>query len=122
MDDNGSKVGYPTIRYITWFILLVLNPRFRVRLGVLPLTHYTQDKEEIKLIVQKSLENLPRLEMLILNTSLVFFQSFNGYPTPSLGETRCGHRRIGEEDEHDDSPCSTKGTAVAYLSESQFLK
>lgn len=69
------------------------------------LTHYAQEKEDVKLVIQESFKHLTRFEMLVLNTRLILFQSFNDHSALSLAKARCIHGRIREEDEHDDSPC-----------------
>ena len=77
----------------------------------LQLTDNTENEEHIELIVHESFEDLIRLHVFVLNTSLILSQSVDSDPTLSLGKTTSSHRRVGKEDEHDDTPGSTERTA-----------
>ena len=72
------------------------------------LTRYTQEKEDVELVVRKRFPNLVWLDMLVFNTRLVFPHSFDGNSALPLGEKRRSNWRVRQENEHDDSPGRTK--------------
>jgi hypothetical protein len=79
--------------------------------SVRQVTDAAQDKEKVELVVHKGLNDLRGLEMFVLNTSLVLSQSLHCNPPLAGRKTRSIYRGIGEEYEHDDTPCRAKGAA-----------
>lgn len=75
-------------------------------------TDYAQEEEHVKFVVQKGLQDLARLHVLVLNACLVIPQSLHSNTALSFGQARRGHGRVREEDEYNDAPCSTKGASV----------
>lgn len=72
------------------------------------LTSYTQEEEDVELVVRKRFPDLVWLDMLVLNTRLVLPDSFDGNSALPLGEKRRSNWRVRQDDEHDNSPGRTK--------------
>lgn len=73
-------------------------------------TDNAQQKEHVELVIHKRLQNLVRLQVLILDTSLILTQAVNGDAALSHAETAGSDRRVGEKDKHDNAPRCTKRT------------
>lgn len=67
-------------------------------------TDYSQQVENVQLIILKSLRDLVRLQTLVLDASLIQSQTFDGNAALAFAETLGRDGRIREEDEQDDAP------------------
>lgn len=72
------------------------------------LTRYTQEKEDVELVVRKCFPDLVWFDMLVFDTRLVFLHSLDGNSALPLGEKRRSNGRVRQQDEHDNSPSRTK--------------